>query len=190
MNALYLDFDGPLHPNAAYINASGAHLRPPFEYHELFENAPILDELIGDAEDLQIIISSNWSMEMGLQECIDRLPKRIAERVTGTTWCPETLVRLGHQNPDLNSADLRSAWRRHSRYEQIAAHAESFGIPNWMAIDDQAERWPDTERNRLVHCDERDGLSRTLTQAECGRALRKLLAAAPSRRPSSTFMTA
>lgn len=175
MRTLYLDFDGPLHPNAAHIDSNGPHLRPPFEYHELFEHAPILDALIGETQDLQIIISSTWAMELGLQECIARLPSRVAERVTGSTWCAETLSQLGYNTPDLSSSTLRSAWRRTSRYEQITAHAEVFGIDQWLALDDQDARWPDDERHRLVCCNEFDGLSRTLTRADFTRALQKMM---------------
>lgn len=176
MRTLYLDFDGPLHPNAAHIDSRGPHLRPPFEYHELFEHAPILDSLIGETQDLQIIISSTWAMELGLQECIARLPARIAERVTGATWCHKTLAHLvGKQHTDLTSSALRSAWRRTSRYEQISAHAEVFGIDKWFALDDQDARWPDEERHRLVCCNEFDGLSRTLTRADFSRALQKMM---------------
>lgn len=175
MNALYLDFDGPLHPNAASIDSSGAiFLREPFQYHELFEHAPILDEIIGNAQNLQIIISSTWAMEFGLKECIRRLPERIGSRVAGATWCKETIAQLGHECVDLDSKQLRNEWRRNSRHEQISAHAKAFGITNWLALDDQDARWPEAERGRLVLCDERDGLSRKLTQAELSRALAKL----------------
>lgn len=179
MKTLYLDFDGVLHPNAAFIDSSGPHLRPPFDYHELFENAALLDELIGDASDLQIIISSTWAMDFGLQECINRLPERIGKRVAGATWCAQTIENLGRDAGEMDSKDLRRDWRRYSRYEQIEAHAQAFGIANWIALDDQDARWPDDERRRLVHCDERDGLSRTLTQADFARALASLLSPAP-----------
>lgn len=185
IHSLYLDFDGPLHPNAAFINSSGAHLRPPFEYHELFENAPILDSLIGDAHCLQIIISSTWAMEFSLHECIRRLPPRIAARVKGATWCPEAIAHMGLDRQPMAPDDLQRAWRRASRYEQIHAHAEAFGITNWIALDDQGDRWPEEERVRLVLCDERDGLSSAVAQAEFSRAMDGLLNPA-LRRPTES----
>lgn len=178
MPTLYLDFDGVLHPNAAYIDEKGAHLRPPFEYHELFENAPILAEILANigskADALQIIISSTWVMEFGLDECIARLPNEIGKRVTGATWRPETLKSAGVTH-DIDSPEARRAWRMLSRYDQISAHAGTFEIGDWIAIDDHDLRWPEEERSRLVHCDERDGISRKLTQADCVRAIERLV---------------
>lgn len=172
---LYLDFDGPLHPNSASIDASGtAFLQEPFHYHELFEHAPILDDLVGDAPNLQIVISSTWVMEFGLEACIARLPPRLGSKVAGATWCKETLQQLRHGVIDLESKDLRNEWRRTSRHEQISTHSQAFQIKEWIALDDQDARWPDAERGRLVLCDERDGLSRKLTQVDLGRALSKL----------------
>ncbi len=172
---LYLDYDGPLHPNAASIGANGtAFLSAPFHYHELFEHAPILDDIVGNTPNLQIVISSTWVMEFGLGACIARLPTRLGSKVTGATWCEETLRQLGHGEIDLGSKDLRNEWRRTSRHDQISAHARAFQIKEWIALDDQDARWPDAERGRLVLCDERDGLSRKLTQRDLERALTKL----------------
>lgn len=109
------------------------HGRLPFEYAEqlakLFARLPV-----------SIVLSTSWVEAYGLDNVIAMLPKSLQPLVIGAT-CVDGAPPAG------------------TRYADIAACAARAGIEDWIALDDDAEGWPDEERNRLIHCDSCLGLA-------------------------------
>ncbi len=69
--ALFLDFDGVLHPN----------LSAP---EQRFVRLPMLADALGES-DVQIIVSSSWRFEWSLSQLKALFPESIRMRVVGTT---------------------------------------------------------------------------------------------------------
>lgn len=149
---LYLDFDGVLHPDEAYwygpergVLLKTANL--PLEYadHDLFCYAPALTEILDDFPEVRIVLSTSWvgSDRMGYDISRDSLPLGLRERVIDAT---------------------RQALA--TRYEQVLEHVCAGRITNWIALDNDAEGWPVTSRDRLVHTDDYRGIGDPDARAE------------------------
>lgn len=143
---LFLDFDGVLHSSEVYLIQRQPVLRAE-EGMSLFQHAPLLIEALVKRPDIRIVLSTSWVVKLGFDRTKAYLPKPIQERVIGATW---------HRHAGVPKND----WLRISRYVQIESYVRRHYLTHWLAIDDDAEGWPATERHHLVHCtDENRGIS-------------------------------
>ncbi len=169
---LFLDYDGVLHPDAAYLVRS----RPVLQAEgELFMWAPILVELLRPYPDLKIVLSTSWVRLLGFSRARDYLPVELRSRVIGGTWHSA----MGRHAEGSHRAD--SNWFvASSRHDQITRYISRAGerASHWLAIDDDAEEWADSNRTRLVETDGDTGLSSPLVQSELRAKLRSLQEAA------------
>lgn len=108
--------------------------RLPLEYAEQ------LAKLLAELSPVSIVLSTSWVEAYGLDEVIAMLPESLQPLVIGATC-------VDGEPP------------AETRYADIAACAARAGLRNWIALDDDAEGWPDEERHRLIHCDPQLGLA-------------------------------
>ncbi len=157
---LFLDFDGVLHPDAVYLRLNGEiELRAP---GELFMWAPQLIDALAEHRDIRIVLSTSWARNLGFHAARKALPAELRQRVIGATWHSA----MGRGWPDY------IPWDDQTRFEQIAAWlARRPGQSSWLAIDDDAQGWPDYLRERLVQTDAMRGLSAPEALAELNEKL-------------------
>lgn len=139
---LYLDFDGVLHPGEVYRIRGQIVLQ--CEGIGLFEWAPLLAEYLEPHPDVRIVLSTSWVRVLSFTGARARLPAALAERVIGATW---------------HSAMDQDWWRGLSRYEQISRHAQRHRIARWLAVDDDAQGWPQEWHSHLVPTDSMLGIA-------------------------------
>jgi hypothetical protein len=137
---LYLDFDGVLHGDEVYRRPGrGIHVA----YGRLFEHAAALEAVLEPFPTMRIVLSTTWVQVLGFSRTVARLPPGLRTRVIGATY---------HRRHT-------SDWLKQTRFNQIIADAGRRRIGSqWLAIDNDAEGWPDYQRNHLVLTDGRVGL--------------------------------
>lgn len=150
---LFLDFDGVLHSSEVYLIRRQPVLRAE-EGMSLFQHAPLLVKALVERPDIRIVLSTSWVARLGFDRAKAYLPPALQARVIGATW---------HRHAGL----LKNDWFLLSRYVQIESYVRRRQLTHWLAIDDDAEGWPVTERHHLVHCTEESrGLSDELAYAK------------------------
>lgn len=148
---LFLDFDGVLHPDAAYLVRGLPELRGD---GELFMWAGHLVDVLASAPRVRIVLSTSWARELRFARARDYLPAELRTKVIGATW------HSGMATDDEHRPLGRGTWwDRATRYQQIRRYVDRAGITDWIAVDDQPEGWADGDRDKLVATDSRLGLS-------------------------------
>lgn len=153
-SVLFLDFDGPMHPDAVFRTKHGMELRAP---GRLFMHAPLLVDILKAFPEVKISLSTSWSRTLGFRRARACLPAELQARTISSTWHSK-MPRRPHQGYDTAS-----------RFEQIAAAVATAGLTRWVALDDDPLRsWPDStpEKSHLVRCDSLAGLSESRVQHE------------------------
>lgn len=161
---IFLDFDGVLHPDRAYMGREGPFLKGA---GHLFMWAPTLEKTLDDFPHCKIILSTSWVRVLGFKRSCKYLPDAVRRRVIGATW-HSALAR---------DAELKSWWDSATRYEQICRYVAGAKLENWISIDDDVAGWPDEARFRLVSCDPEQGLGNPVTAEQ----LRVLLSGSVAR---------
>jgi hypothetical protein len=165
MPILFLDFDGVLHPDAAFKTRRGIELRGE---GELFMWAPILEKLLSECPQTQIVLSTSWVRQLDFKRAKKRLSESVQDRVIGATY-----------HSTMESGPDSTPWMRRTRWQQIAIYLARNKIQDWIAVDDDDAGWPDDQRHRLLRCDPQTGLAGLdydATRAalrECGKARRQ-----------------
>ena len=80
---LFLDFDGVLHPDDAYLVRGRPVLRAE---GALFMWASPLAALLDAHPQVQIVLSTSWARELGFSRARRFLPDTLRARVIGATW--------------------------------------------------------------------------------------------------------
>lgn len=156
---LYLDIDGVLHPDEAFLDAKGnVYLRGP---GQLLEHAPILSEILTPYPELRIVLSTSWVRLKSYSWVCRRFPEGLRERVIGSTW---------HSRYARDSVELEW-WSEATRYQQILRDIKQRSPSHWIAIDDDVSGWPETELERVVACEPMRGLASAATRAELAKKL-------------------
>lgn len=137
---LFLDFDGVLHPDAAYLHGKKPVLQAEGEF---FMWAGPLIGVLACQPAVRIVLSTSWVRLLGFNRARSLLPAELRKRVIGATW---------HSQAD------RWEWEQMTRYQQIRRYVNRNSVPNWFALDDDAENWGDVDRGRLILCDGDIGL--------------------------------
>lgn len=140
---LYLDFDGVLHPDAAYRTKYGITLKN-YPGHTLFENSELLVDALAPYPEVKIVLSTSWVKELGFNNARKRLSHELARRVIGATW---------HTRMDARQ------WEYLSRYQQVQQHATRHSVANWLALDDDTDDWNPMALSHVVQCDTKFGLN-------------------------------
>lgn len=164
---LFLDFDGVLHPDAAYYERGRPVLRAD---GELFMWAPILVDMVRPFPELKIVLSTSWVRVLRFDRARRCLPQELQPRVIGATW-HSAMAR--HTE---GSHRIHDWYTIATRYEQIARYVAHGGAStlDWLAIDDDVRGWSEVDRRRLVATDGQVGLSDVTTQLELQRKLQRL----------------
>lgn len=144
MNCVYLDFDGVLHDeDVVWKRKLGIYMRTPGR--SLFEWEPVLIELLAPYPSLKIVLSTSWVRVKSFNYAKHRLSQPLRDRVIGATY-----------HKGLMEAGLFSEI---PRGVQVAGDASRRKPDHWFALDDDADGWPASSRDKLIFTDERLGLS-------------------------------
>ena len=165
---LFLDYDGVLHPDEAFLVKGRPMLRAE---GELFMWAPILADICAPHPRLQIVLSTSWVRMLGFNRARAFLPDDLSRRVIGATW-HTAMARHAEGSHRMENSWFTEA----SRYEQIARYVSRAGqrAAHWVAIDDDGMGWKECLLGRLVETDPNLGLSSLAKQCELSQKLRKL----------------
>ncbi len=147
---LFLDFDGVLHPDAAFLVKGRPTLRA---QGELFMWAPLLVDVLADFPDVEIVLSTSWARELSFSRARRWLPNELRGRVIGSTW--HSCMKFQADGFLL----ARTWWDQATRYQQIRRYVDRARLVDWLAIDDQPEGWNADDREKLVHANGDTGLS-------------------------------
>ena len=161
---LFLDFDGVLHPDEAYL----IHGRPVLRAEgELFMWAPLLVNVLADCPKVRIVLSTSWARDLRFTRARDWLPEPLRARVIGATW-------HSGMNQSLEGFDkLRLTWwDGATRYQQIRRYVDRANLADWVAIDDQPEGWTDADSDHLIQTDGSIGLSDSVVLEKLASRLR------------------
>lgn len=160
---LFLDFDGVLHPDAAYLVRGRPELRVE---GELFMWSGFLVDALSSAPHVRIVLSTSWARELHFARARDYLPAEIRTRVIGSTW------HSGMATDDEQRALGRETWwDTATRYQQIRRYVDRASLTQWVAVDDQPEGWADTDREKLVVTESNFGLSAPSARARLAAAI-------------------
>lgn len=143
---LFLDFDGVLHPDAAFLEKGRPVLRAE---GELFMWAPYLVDALAPHPHVKIVLSTSWVQVRGFTRARDALPEALSKRVIGATW---------------HSAMQGGGWGgggmpNRTRYQEIAGYVRRAQLERWIALDDDGEGWAESAKNKLIHTDPNKGIS-------------------------------
>jgi hypothetical protein len=139
LEALYLDFDGVLHPEDVH-GAWGVEpkLGPDFaSMHRLFEHAELLAVLLAPYPEVHIVLSTSWVRVKSYSAAVKRLPPVLAVRCCGATWHTEM-------------RPMEQIWEQLPRGRQVLADVERRRPRRWIALDDDPSGWSPFESNLVL----------------------------------------
>jgi hypothetical protein len=141
---LFLDYDGPLHPDEVYRVKGQIILRA--DGIQLFEYAPILVDILEPFPNVKIVLATSWVRVLGFDTAKNHLPLELQQRVVGATYHSE----MDRERP--------GRFEYLSRYQQISQYVVRHKIERWVALDNDDYGWPNEHRQNLVHVDDWLGL--------------------------------
>lgn len=166
---LFLDYDGVLHPDAAYLVRGRPELRAD---GELFMWAGHLVDVLASAPQIRIVLSTSWARELRFARARDYLPAELRQRVIGATW------HSGMSTDDEHRPLGRDTWwDSATRYQQIRRYVDRAGLTDWIAVDDQPTGWAESDRDKLVVTDSNLGLSAPSARARLAAAVGNMASA-------------
>lgn len=129
---LYLDYDGVLHPADVRVTQEQplrprVYVRGRATDEPLFRYVALLELLLAPYPELQIVLSTSWVQALGYDFSVKQLSPALQARVIGATTVSAP-----------------------SRFERIAADADSRGLTRWLALDDDINGWPEGQRHLVV----------------------------------------
>jgi HAD domain in Swiss Army Knife RNA repair proteins len=167
---LFLDFDGVLHPDAAFLVKGRPMLKAE---GELMMWAPLLENALAGFPEAHIVLSTSWARQLSFSRARRWLPEALNARVIGSTW---------HSAMSFKSegfSSLATWWDEATRYQQIKRYALRAGLADWVAIDDQPDGWGAGDLDKLVHTNGETGLSDPLALALLAKRLAGIRKAEP-----------
>lgn len=134
MNAvLFLGYDGCLHP--AFVSHSGDKPVLAEGNFRLFERASDLVSLLAPYPDIDIVLSTEWVQNYGVETAIRYLPQALQERVVGTT-------------NEFNDNSLK--WAALSKFDKIQRYVTGRRVGGWLAVQHDDGGWPESFMTHLV----------------------------------------
>lgn len=129
---LYLDYDGVLHPADVRVTRDEplrprVYVRGEPTDQPLFRYMSLLELLLAPYPELRIVLSTSWVRAFGYEYALKQLSRELQQRVIGATTFPAP-----------------------TRFDSIEIDAESRGLTNWLALDDDVCGWPDARRHQVV----------------------------------------
>lgn len=143
---LFLDFDGVLHPDAAFLDKGRPVLRAD---GELFMWASHLIDALAPHPHVKIVLSTSWVRVRGFSRARDALPEPLCKRVIGATWH----TAIGRDD------ESYWWWTNATRYQQIVRYVERAKLERWIALDDDDAEWAESARHRLILTNPDKGIS-------------------------------
>ncbi|TDY21956.1 hypothetical protein B0G81_2200 [Paraburkholderia sp. BL6665CI2N2] len=160
---LFLDIDGVLHRGIA--RRSGNRVMSSAPNIKLFEYADVLDSLLLPYPDVEIVLSSDWSVVFGMESTRNAIPSSgLRDRITGATWDGFTLDPI--------------VWSVLPRGAQVLDYVRRNKPLRWLAVDDRADGF-EAHRQRLVHCQTDVGLGDSAVVEQFRERLQQCLTHAP-----------
>jgi hypothetical protein len=169
MDVLYVDFDGVGHPGDVWYEPASGQVRLKVPGHEFFESLPVLEDAIAGYPTLRIVLSTSWLMIFGFEKTRDFLPEGLRRRVIGATYDPQSpeawrWARLTRY--DQIALDVQRRKPRIPSVERVNRASKAFNSSHrWLAVDDDALGWPESEYGALVLVPTELGLSCPRAQA-------------------------
>lgn len=149
---LFLDYDGVLHPAEAIRTYARGIVLPDGVPGRLFMHADSLVRVLEPHPEVRIVLSTSWVQHLDYYRAKKRLPESLQARVIGATW-------HSHKNA--------KEWETLTRYLEILTYVDRHNLGlRWLAIDDNADGWPDVQRDKLVHTRSMAGLGDAVVQEE------------------------
>ncbi len=143
-DVIYLDFDGVLHhENVLWHPNVGAYLSAPDGY-VLFQHAQLLENILAPYPNLMIVLSTTWVIRYGCTQAAKNLRPALRSRVIGATY---------------NSRMNLDAFRDTPRGQQVWNDVSRRKPRMWIAVDDNAEGWPEHALEHLVLTHKYQGIS-------------------------------
>jgi len=161
---VYLDLDGVVHHEAVmwhgrrgiYMCSTEAPGRALFEWLHHLVTA------LQPYPQVQLVLSSSWCIRPGYTATLKRLPQKLRERFIGGTF---------HSRYHGADSYELSKFQEMPRGMQIWQDVERRQPLQWLAIDDNAEGWPEWAQDNLIRCDGSAGLSSQRVQDELNEKL-------------------
>lgn len=148
---LFLDYDGVLRPDAAYLLKGKAVLRA---LRQLFMWVPQLLDLLSPHDDVKVVLSTSWARALRFSPATSYLPPPLQARAIGATW----YSGMKH-SVDLWLPQQTTGCYTASRSHQIKRNVVRAGLRAWLAIDDHPDGWVESELKHPVKTESSTGLS-------------------------------
>ncbi|MGF6787365.1 hypothetical protein OKW27_001678 [Paraburkholderia sp. 35.1] len=133
---------------------------------KLFEFASVLDDLLSPYPEVEIIISSDWSLVLGTEFTRAAIPSQgLRDRISGATFDGCTFNSL--------------LWPVLSRGEQILDYVKRNAPLEWLAVDDRTDGF-EAHRLRLVNCQTDVGLGDSAVVEQFRDRLQRFFTKAPN----------
>ena len=133
---IYLDYDGVLHhENVRVSNKTGPFLLAP-ERYTLFQHAELLAALLEPYPEVQVVLSTSWSVRYGVTAATKRLPESLQFRVVGGTF----------HNRHMRKDEFLDKHRG----QQVVADVQRRQPLDWLALDDDCEGWGVHARHHVL----------------------------------------
>ncbi|OYD77398.1 UNVERIFIED_ORG: hypothetical protein BDU10_2499 [Burkholderia sp. CF145] len=151
--ALYLDFDGVLHPESVYRRPGGTPYLVDAPGHALFEHCQLLESVLLPYPRVKIVMSTSWVQmyDGSVAKVARRLTPDLRARVVGATF---------------NKCMNVDAFKRESRGTQIWSDVLRRQPEAWVALDDDYIDWPAHCVEHLVRTHPVLGISPPVVLAE------------------------
>lgn len=133
----FLDSDGVLHPDSAYL----VKARPALKSEgEPFMWIPLLADVLADFPKSQLLLSPSWARGLSFNCARRWLPEKLRARVVGATWHRAmSFKREGFRS-------LATGWDEATRCQKLKRYVGRAGLTDWVTIDDQLEGWGAEDR--------------------------------------------
>jgi hypothetical protein len=138
MHLLWLDFDGVLWEFPRKHNSDDRGIE-------------VLAEALEPYSQVKIVLSTSWSLTLGVKGAQRLLPKELALRVVGSTFDDAHLTK--------------EEFLELPRWQQILDDVKRRNPQRWIALDDDVEGWPGHAEPHLLSCSPELGLRCLDTQA-------------------------
>lgn len=154
---VYVDYDGVVQDDDVYHNPKTGDIYIKTPGRTLFEWLHILARIIALFPKVKIVLSTSWVLAKGFEFAKAQLTPDLQERVIGATL-PEKYAQ-------------KKWFRSMSRYEQISRDVARRKPAGWLAIDNDSNKWPIDQMDKLVLTEDHIGLSSEEVQDELIRKL-------------------
>ena len=173
---LYLDYDGVLHHEDVYFMPGRGAFYKNALLGPLFAYLPILEGVLADLPDVRIVLSTSWVRYRTFKKARERLSSDLRERVIGATFHSEMIRSDTFYSPygGNGSRRISCSFDYLSRHQAIVSDVSRRGCQHWLAIDDDIDRWPESQYDRIVITQGHLGLSEAGKADELHRRLKDL----------------